>query len=160
MDKRFINSRCTAVLAVQIAMAPSGAADVLSVMSPRLPMKRSSTIPLPSSLSIRRTWSIAQNAIWPISRPTPAPLLKYRCCVRCINRRSARPVSLGYALGRAPTVCRKRCLICFVSIKTWAMKCGWSLACKPRMTKPYTELTAAMISPATKTPHGWRARAG
>jgi hypothetical protein len=41
------------------------------------------------------------NAIWPISRPIPAPLPKYRCCVRCISRRSARPISSGYALGRA-----------------------------------------------------------
>lgn len=65
--QRFINSRCTADLAVQTVMAPSDAADVLSVMSPRLPMKHSSTIQLPSSLSIRRSWSIAPDAIRPIS---------------------------------------------------------------------------------------------
>ncbi len=160
MGKRFINSRCTAALAVQTVMAPSDAADVLSVMSPRLPMKHSSTIQLPSSLSIRRSWSIAPDAIWPISRLIPAPLRKYRCCVRCINRRSARPTSSGYALGRAPTACRMRYSICFVSIKTSAMRYGWSSVCKPRMTKLCTGLTAAMILPAIRTLRGWRASAG
>ena len=160
MGKRFINSRCTAALAVQIVMAPSDVADVLSVMSPRLPMKLSSIIPLPSSLSIRRSWSIAPDAIWPISRPIPAPLLKYRCCVRCISRRSARPVLSGYALGRAPTACRMRYSICFASIKTWVMRYGWNLVCKPHMTKPCTVLTAVMILPATRTPRVWRVNAG
>ncbi len=159
MDKRFINSRCTAALAVQIVMAPSDVADVLSVMSPRLPMKLNSIIPLPSSLSIRRSWSIAPDAIWPISRPIPAPLLKYRCCVRCTNRPSARPASSDYVLARAPTVYRMRYSICFVSIKTWAMRYGWSSVCKPRMIKLCTVLTAAMILPATRTPRGWHVSA-
>ena len=160
MGKRFINSRFTAALAVQIVMAPSDVVDVLSAMSPRLPMKHSSTILLPSSLSIRRIWSIARNAIWPISRPIPAPLLKCRCCVRCISRRLARPVSSGYALGRAPTACRMRYSICFASIKTSAMRYGWNSVCKPRMTKPCIVLTAAMILPATNALRDWHASVG